>query len=154
MKWVVITFVPQAWVNDWAVNVDVEPEANTKFQIEAYHLFSRKPDSFSADDLRNHPLVPEWWKKWEGPFEIRWNPDDVPDHCRFPASLVTQDDVDNAFRFALNELKAMADGSFDSSDRTRCAERLADLAKHLEQGGVLPDVKKILKEAVTLPVQE
>lgn len=66
---IMATFLPQAWVNDHAIEVD--PEGETTFdvtEVVAHDIFSYPDNSYDSDDLRN--LGPDWIKNWHGPFEI------------------------------------------------------------------------------------
>lgn len=65
-----VRFVPQAWVQDLAVEVD--PEGPDEFDVESSELRSLKPDTFESDDLRTHPNAPSWVRAWRGPFYITW----------------------------------------------------------------------------------
>jgi hypothetical protein len=65
---VTLTFVPQAWQNDYAV--DVDPEGPTTFAVPRKDVAGLAPDSHASDDLRFHPNAPEWIKNWSGPFRI------------------------------------------------------------------------------------
>ena len=64
-------FVPQAWVNDYAVECDAQGPRDwelgpmTKKQVEELSL-----DSYERDALRFHDNAPQWVKEWAGPFEI------------------------------------------------------------------------------------
>lgn len=57
-------------------------------------------------------------------------------------------------RFALNELKAIGTPEERAFDRTACASRLRHLSEHILSGGTIPDIPRILQEALTIPVQE
>lgn len=59
------TFRPQAWSNDYAVEVD--PEGETEWQVEAGEL---QPDRFDLDYLQASLNAPAWVRDWSGPFEI------------------------------------------------------------------------------------
>lgn len=66
-----IEFIPQAWVDDYAVETNAEGprtfevEHLTQEQIDA--LWS---DSLKRDNYQTHPNAPEWVKNWSGPFEL------------------------------------------------------------------------------------
>lgn len=74
---IIATFVPQAWVNDYAVCVD--PEGPTTFDVTAYLLerYTReelariRDDQYESDDLRSVPSAPRWVRLWCGPFYVR-----------------------------------------------------------------------------------
>jgi len=70
---IVATFVPQAWVNDFAVTVD--PEGPTQFDVsEAVLALGReaalklRDDQYETDELREHG--PHWVRNWPGPFKV------------------------------------------------------------------------------------
>jgi len=74
---IIATFVPQAWINDYAVEAD--PKGETTADVTDYilefasteeELVSLKDDSYETDDLINAPGVPEWWADWDGPFQV------------------------------------------------------------------------------------
>lgn len=71
VKMITVTFLPQAWVNDYAETVD--PEGPTTFEVEAEALKDINPYSYEADDLRFHDNAYEWMQEWSGPFEIFWD---------------------------------------------------------------------------------
>jgi len=66
---VIVTFRPQAWVNDYAI--DVDPKGETKFQVPLSMVI--KMSSHDSDVLREHPNCPKWAKEWDGPFECSWD---------------------------------------------------------------------------------
>lgn len=70
-KMVKITFRPQAWINDYAVDVDAR--GKTTFEVPVEALRGVKPHSCASDNLREHENCPEWAKKWDGPFECEWD---------------------------------------------------------------------------------
>ena len=70
---VTIRFHPQAWRNDYAV--DVDPKGPTTCQVPRSKLDGIAPHTFPADHLRYEPEAPEWWAEWGGPFEIEWDED-------------------------------------------------------------------------------
>lgn len=69
-------FTPQAWVDDYAIEVDAEGE--TEWDVtealsamsEADRNNAMQPDSYESDDLRHTTDTPEWVKNWDGPFYI------------------------------------------------------------------------------------
>ena len=73
---VAVTFRPQAWQNDYAVNVD--PQGPTSWQVPASRLTGIRQHTYASDDLRNDPAAPQWCRDWTGPFEIEWDPSAVP----------------------------------------------------------------------------
>lgn len=72
----IATFHPQAWINDYAV--DVDPEGPTTADVtetlaamtEAQREEAMRPDDYPSDNLRFSPGVPAWWADWSGPFYI------------------------------------------------------------------------------------
>jgi hypothetical protein len=74
---IIATFVPQAWINDYAVEVDPEGETEADvtdhilgFATTEEELANLKDDSYETDDLIYAPGVPDWWADWGGPFRI------------------------------------------------------------------------------------
>lgn len=65
-----VTFVPQAWINDYAVAID--PMGETKFEVETALLRSIEPDSYDSDELKSHPNIPDWVINHYGPFYFTW----------------------------------------------------------------------------------
>jgi hypothetical protein len=74
---VTITFRPQAWIDDYAV--DCDPEGETTFEVEEEILRGLEPHTYEADELREHKNAPQWVKDWPGPFEVEWPTDPAPD---------------------------------------------------------------------------
>lgn len=73
---IIATFVPQAWINDYAV--DVDPEGPTKWDITDHILamgkdaaLALKDNDYPTDDLRYTDNAPTWIKEWRGPFYVR-----------------------------------------------------------------------------------
>lgn len=69
---IVARFVPQAWVRDYAVEVD--PYGPTTWDVTdqivamgEYAALALVDDQYATDDLRNHPNAPQWVKDWTGP---------------------------------------------------------------------------------------
>lgn len=63
-----LTFHPQAWQNDYAV--DVDPEGETTLQVESGLVAGLRSNRHESDELRNHERAPKWWGEWSGPFWI------------------------------------------------------------------------------------
>ena len=63
----IAVFHPQAWLNDYAVEVD--PEGDTTFDVGTVPE-SVEDDSYESDRLRDHDNAPQWIKDWHGPFWI------------------------------------------------------------------------------------
>jgi len=57
-----VRFHPQAWINDYAV--DVDPEGPTDFDV------SDSWKDTDLDDLIFSPNCPAWARNWNGPFRI------------------------------------------------------------------------------------
>ena len=75
MKKITATFMPQAWQNKYAVEVDPLGEVTwdvTADIIEMGETEARKLelDAYAMDDLRYLPSAPKWMADWSGPFEI------------------------------------------------------------------------------------
>ena len=72
----------------------------------------------------------------------------------FPtAALPNIEAVDNCFRYAINELRAIGCDEELPTDRMAVARRLTDLAEHIEKGGDAPAVYGLMKMALTMPIQ-
>jgi hypothetical protein len=70
---VTVRFIPQAWVNDCAIQVD--PAGPTTFTVPAGDAQNVDGDwladhSDASDRLQTHENAPRWIRKWSGPFEI------------------------------------------------------------------------------------
>jgi len=70
-KLIEVTFIPQAWMNDYAVQV--ECEGPDRIKVPASVLKRMDPDDFSSDELRQRRGVPKWIKDWSGPFYFTWD---------------------------------------------------------------------------------
>jgi hypothetical protein len=69
------TFIPQAWVNDNAIEVDAE--GDTVFDVTYLILAMGKDKALliedgrdSSDDLLRAETVPTWIREWQGPFRV------------------------------------------------------------------------------------
>ena len=83
---VTIRFIPQAWVDGWAIPVD--PAGPTAFLVPIADAQDADgkwlPDrDDGSDPLREHPNAPEWIRGWPGPFEIEIESGGARD-CRPP----------------------------------------------------------------------
>lgn len=74
-KRIIARFTPQAWINDYAV--DVDPEGETEWDVTAYILtmdreevLSISDNEYSSDHLKADPNAPRWIRDWHGPFYI------------------------------------------------------------------------------------
>ena len=64
-------FIPQMWVNDYAV--DVDPLSETDWEIteqSAAEALDRERRGLDRDYLRDDPAAPEWVREWPGPFVV------------------------------------------------------------------------------------
>lgn len=63
-----VTFFPQAWVRDQAIEVDAEGE--TTFYVANDHLKRHTPDAlkYELEPYQDLPNLPEWIREWRGPF--------------------------------------------------------------------------------------
>ena len=68
---VTVTFHPQAWVNDNAIEAD--PEGPTQWLVPESRVAGLEPDTYPSDELRYDDEAPQWVKDWSGPFYIDWN---------------------------------------------------------------------------------
>lgn len=69
------SFVPQAWVNDNAIEVDAL--GDTRFDVTDHILSLGKKKALAikdcdcpSDELRLLSTAPEWIREWDGPFSI------------------------------------------------------------------------------------
>ena len=70
-----VTFHPQAWSNEYAI--DVDPEGPTEFEVPDAEVAGLEDDTYESDELRDHDNAPRWMADWSGPFYIsieRTNP--------------------------------------------------------------------------------
>ncbi|MEB3023366.1 MULTISPECIES: hypothetical protein [Mycolicibacter] len=67
-----VRFLPEAWINDYAVGVD--PEGPDTFAITDEEAVRELQGAASQrrdwDHLRDHASAPEWIRHWHGPFSI------------------------------------------------------------------------------------
>ena len=64
-------FVPQAWINDYAVECDAEgPRTWDIGNLTEDEIRKLDEDSYTRDELRFHPNAPAWVRDWTGPFEV------------------------------------------------------------------------------------
>ena len=75
-KQIIAEFIPQIWVNDYAIKAD--PLGETKFDVTAailemdkYTALDLVDDTYETDELRYSTNAPEWVQEWSGPFYIR-----------------------------------------------------------------------------------
>lgn len=69
------TFVPQAWVNDHAIEVDADGE--TVFDVTYIVLAMGREKAMEIDDNRDSSdaliyaeTAPQWMRDWKGPFRV------------------------------------------------------------------------------------
>lgn len=60
-------FHPQAWINDYATEVDAEGSTEWEVGVVPDDMLD---DGYDSDDLRSHANAPSWAKDWSGPFYI------------------------------------------------------------------------------------
>jgi hypothetical protein len=66
-----VRFTPEAWVNDYAVEIDSEGPREWHPSVEAEGMVRHAIDSGSdLDFLKNDPFAPDWVQRHRGPFEI------------------------------------------------------------------------------------
>lgn len=62
-----LRFHPQAWINDYAV--DVDPEGPTDWEANDVP-YGIKSDTSESDSLIHHDNAPQWVRDWCGPFWV------------------------------------------------------------------------------------
>ena len=72
---VIAIFHPQAWLNDYAIDVDAEGDTafDVTAEIEAMvreTALALKDDQYPSDDLRQAKAAPDWVKNWGGPYWV------------------------------------------------------------------------------------
>ena len=70
-KTITVSFIPQAWVNDYAVNVDIDLPNTWEVPVEMVRGI--EPDDYASDELRDLDNAPEWVREWSGPFYVTWD---------------------------------------------------------------------------------
>lgn len=63
-----ITFHPEAWVRDCAVEADAE--GPTTFDVGLAEVEGLEDNTDASDALAQHPNAPRWIRRWRGPFRI------------------------------------------------------------------------------------
>lgn len=75
-------FVPQKWIDDDAVRVDAEGQAEwivSQRYLENWDAYAAKlglddsvlyESTAYNDEFKNDPAAPEWVRLWRGPFEV------------------------------------------------------------------------------------
>ena len=80
-----LTFWPQAWVNDYAIDVDPQGETSWEASPEHVEVMRRLGDAaweastYESDEWRHDPAAPDWVRDWTGPFWIDVESDDDDD---------------------------------------------------------------------------
>lgn len=74
-KRIIARFHPQAWINDYAIEVD--PEGETEWDVTEQVLsigreaaLGLRDDDYQTDYLRLGENAPEWAREWGGPFYV------------------------------------------------------------------------------------
>jgi hypothetical protein len=75
MQRIIAKFHPQAWVNNYAVDVDAEGECQfdvTDHVVGLGESAARALRDYddSSDDLAALPQAPDWVRNWPGPFYV------------------------------------------------------------------------------------
>lgn len=60
------SFRPQAWVNDWAIDVDIDHPNTWEMKVKDLP----KPNSDQSDVLAESEYAPAWVQTYSGPFEV------------------------------------------------------------------------------------
>ena len=73
LKFYEATFWPQAWIRNYAVEID--PHGPTRWIITPEYLDkcgpnALKDNTYDSDQLRYDPAAPRWVVEWPGPFYI------------------------------------------------------------------------------------
>ncbi len=78
MPLITLKFKPQAWVKDYAIEVD--PEGPDTWEVSDEEIIQKFPsrtdwetDHYERDDMRYHDNAPKWIREWSGPFEVELN---------------------------------------------------------------------------------
>lgn len=91
------TFTPQAWIRDYAVDVDAEGETtwtvSAGFVADAARIVTADPDfGLDSDDvLKSDPDAPAWARDWHGPFSITVEQVTTPGTGKQSAALAVYD---------------------------------------------------------------
>lgn len=77
MKTITLQFIPQKWVNDYAI--DADPQGPLTWDVPIIEIITEFPDEFSwhnehetRDSMRAHANAPQWVREWDGPFEVEF----------------------------------------------------------------------------------
>lgn len=85
-----VTFHPQAWLNDNAI--DVDPQGDTVFYVTQAHLEQFTPDQlkYEVEPYEKLPQLPEWIREWQGTFYFEVGE---------PSLIILQREGDGAYRY-------------------------------------------------------
>lgn len=135
-----VTFTPQAWVRDNAI--DVDPEGDTVFYVDNDHLKQFTDDAlkYELEPYQNLPNVPEWIKKWDGPF--RFHVEDAPE-------LVTLE-RESAGSYTYEGWRIECPHALDPSDRDRHWYATSDEHETLGPFDTLHEVRVYLTRRATI----
>ena len=86
-------FTPQAWANDYAI--DVDPEGEQEWTVsegmteDAARIVDTDAFGIDADDvLKGDGAAPEWVREWHGPFTIHVRKDCAEPRCDADMSTI------------------------------------------------------------------
>lgn len=72
---IIARFQPQAWIGDYAINVD--PQGATEWDVTdeivamgRAQALTLRDDQYETDDLRHSKNAPRWIAEWSGPFYV------------------------------------------------------------------------------------
>jgi hypothetical protein len=91
-----VSFAPQAWVNDYAIEVDAEGPREWYVTVATADDIANDPDG-DLDFVREDERAPEWIKDWSGPFDIHvvcdrhggdWGEDETCARCTYEDGTV------------------------------------------------------------------
>lgn len=89
-------FTPEAWVNDYAIEVDAEGPREWYVTVATADDIANDPDG-DLDFVREDERAPEWIKDWSGPFDIHvvcdrhggdWGEDETCARCTYEDGTV------------------------------------------------------------------
>lgn len=60
------TFRPQAWVNNYAIDIDIDGPNEWEMEVESLP----EENSDESDELRQDPAAPSYVREHRGPFEV------------------------------------------------------------------------------------
>lgn len=74
-KQIIAKFHPQAWINDYAFEVDPEGETTWDVTDEIVAMgegaaMTLQDDQYNTDNLRFSKNAPKWVQEWSGPFYV------------------------------------------------------------------------------------